>query len=266
MGPRMNRTIGIAVALLLGFSLSAFPFGIGAGIGGYTIDLSASFGKLEGAIAAAGTALGLSQSDIDALISEVEGGLSDITIVPLPLLYGTIEIGVPLTVIDSIRFTGGILTDDIIRGIASSVGEPIHQPLIDETFDTGAEQGSVSADVFFSSYLLQVEVAKRFDIFFSAFDIGLGASWIAGRISPQLDVQVPAQYESGVTDAIAALHLDGLSWSAVGLSAGIGIELGPPFLRLRAEGDLSLTLYEESGWWDVKVGGITAGIGITIRF
>ncbi len=262
----MSRTTGIAVALLIGFSLSAFPSGIDAGIGGYTIDLSASFSKLGGAIAAAGSALGLSQSDIDDLISEVKGGLPDITVVPLPFLYGTVEIGVPLAVIDSIRITGGILTDDIIRGIASSVGEPIPQPLIDETFDTDAGQGSVSVDVSFSSYLAQVGVAKRFDIFLAAVDLGLGTSWIVGNISPQLDVQVPAQYESGVADAIAALHLDGLSWSAIGLSAGIGIELGPPFLRLRAEGTLFLPLYEESGWWDVKVGRITAEVGITIRF
>ena len=262
----MSRTIGIAVALLLGFSLAAFPFGIGAGIGGYTLDLSASFGKLEGAIDAAGTALGLSQSDIDDLISEVEGGLPDITVVPLPLLYGTVEIGVPLAVIDSVRITGGILTDGIIRGIASSVGEPIPQPLIDETFDTSAGQGSVSVDVSFASYLLKVEVAKRFDIFLTAVDIGLGASWISGEISPQLDVQVPAQYESGVADAVSALHLDGLSWSAIGLSAGLGIELGPPFLRLRAEGDLLLILSAGSGWWGIKVGEITAGVGIAVKF
>ena len=261
----MSRTIGIAVALLLGFSFAAFPFGISAGIGGYTIDLSASFGKLEGAIDAAGTALGLSQSDIDDLISEVEGGLPDITTVPLPFLYGTVELGVPFVVIDSVRLTGGILTDGIVRGIASSVGEPIPQPLIDETFDTGAGQGSVSADVSFSSYLLQVEVAKRPDVFLAAVDIGVGACWISGTISPQLDVQVPAQYQSAIADATAALHLDGLSWSAIGLNAGLGIELGPPLLRLRAEGSMLLTLYEESGWWDVKVGGITAKIGIMMR-
>ncbi len=262
----MNRTIGIAVVLLLGFSLSAFPFGISAGIGGYTIDLSASFDKLEGAIAAAGTALGLSPAEIDDIVDQATTALPDFTVIPVPVIAGTIEIGIPLVLIDSVRVSGGIMTDRIARALASSLGEPIPQPLIDETFDTGAGQGSISADVSFSSYLLQVEVAKRFDIFLAALDIGLGASWISGEISPQLDVQVPAQYQSAIADATAALHLDGLSWSAIGLSAGIGIELGPPFLRLRTEGTLLLTLYEESGWWDVKVGGITAGIGITVRF
>ncbi len=262
----MSRAIGVALIVILGIGLTAFPFGIGAGIGGYTIDLSASLDKLAGAIDAAGTALGLSQSDIDGLISEVEGGLPELTLVPLPLLYGTIEIGVPLVVIDSIELTGGILTDGLVRGIASAIGEPIPQPLIDETFDTGAGPGNLTADVSFYSYLVRVDAVKRLDLFLAAVDIGIGASWISGGIRPQLDVQVPPAYADAVADAEAALHPDGLTWSAVGLNAGIGIELGPPFLRLRAEGSLLLTLYGETGWWAVKVGGITAGLGITVRF
>ncbi len=266
MGPRMIRVIGVALILSLGISLVAFPFGIGGGIGAYTIDLTAGLSKVGSAVAAAGTALGLSQSQINNVVGQVTGAIPPLAIVPVPLVRGTVEIGVPLVVIDSVRISGGIMTDSIVRGIASAAGTPIPRPLIDEAFTTDAGAGTLTADLSFSTYALTIAVGKRLDLFLTAIDFSVGATWIAGEVTPQVTLQAPNVTGAQVSAAIAALHPDGISWSGIGLAAGIRLEIGPPFLRLRAGGGLFVPVYTSSGWWGIKISGLTVSTGIAVRF
>ncbi len=262
----MNRAIGIAAIVIVGISLTAFPFGISAGVKAYTIDLAASFSKVGPAVTAAGTALGLSPAQINDVVTQVTAAIPTATVVPVPLIGGTIELGVPLLVIDSVSISGGIMTDGIVRGIASAVGAPIPRPVVHETFTTDTGPGTLTVDPSFFTYAITIAAGKRLDLFLAAVDASIGATWVAGDISPGIAVEAPPPHAGQVTAAIAALHPDGLLWSGFGVTAGIGVELGLPFLRMRAEGGLFMPVYTSSGWWGVKLGEITAGLGITVRF
>jgi hypothetical protein len=264
----MSARCGLLVGVVLCLSLSgaAAATGIAFGLHGYTLDLGAALARVPQAVEAALTAVGIPEEEIAQAIGEMEEGLGEVpTQVPVPLLGGAIEVGLPLVVIDGVRLSGGLLNDGITRGLAGLFGVEIPQPLAEGTFGEGEGAGTYSADLAFSASLLSAEAVKRFDLVLLGFVLGLGLDVVQGQVTPLLDVDVPG-HEAEVEAALAALHLDELRWSAFALHGGVGIELGPPFLRLFAEARFLVPLGGSTGFWGLRPGDLGFSLGMVIHF
>ncbi len=254
------------VVLLLSLSGGALGSGIAIGVHGFTLDLSVALARAPQAVEAALTAVGVPEEEIAQAIGEMEEGLAEVpTLVPVPLLGGSIEIGLPLVVIDGVRLSGGFLDDRLTRGIAGLLGIGIPAPLAEGTFGEGEGAGTYSADLSFSTFFLSAEAVKRVDLVLLGFVLGLGLDVVQGEVTPLLEVDVPG-HEAEVEAALAALHLDELRWSAFALHGGVGIELGPPFLRLFAEARFLLPLGGPTGFWGLTVGDLGFSLGMVIHF
>ena len=218
--------------------------------------------------------LGLTQTDLDEIedwIDESINQLDDLAetlppYLPVPMLGGTIEFSLPLVLVDGLRFTGGLLSDDLVRSIARLAGKEIPEPLFEHTFDSPEFAGAAAIDVELSSWMLSTDVVKRFDAIALAVTLGGGIDLIGGEIQPLLDVDVPPEFEEDVADALAALRVDGMTWSTFAAHAVIGFEIGPPFLRLYGDVRFLLPFSRSQGWWGLRTGGLAAVLGVVIRF
>jgi len=279
----IRRAIGtglvVLAALLAALPVCAGGFSLALPI--YTIDLSSTFTHVPVAAEDAHDAIdraladyGLPQQDRDEFRAYFEGVLQDVgealdlfpSIIPVPHLGGALEIELPLLLIDGVRFSGGYISDGVLRTLANLAGFTVPRPLIHVGFDEDGISGAVTADLAFSSWVVRTELRKRFDLLVAALSLGAGVELIGGAIQAQVDVEMPPEFSSGVSDALAALHLDGLAWSAFGMLATIGMEIGPPFLRLAAEVQFVLPVRQTSGWWEIGCSNVGGSVGVVIRF
>ncbi len=286
MGPTViHRTALATAAVLLGLcavGVAVHASGVYLGLEAYTLDmtgtwiqvpvaLSAAFGELEAMLSDQGVSaeeLAEISADFDAAIADVEAALTDLpTLVPVPLLALGVELPLPWVVIDGVRLSVGFLDDRLVRGVASGVaGVEIPEPLLDETIDVGDDTASLTVDIAFSTWMISIDAVKRLDLVFLGADFFLGADVLWGSVTPSVEVDVPEGWDDGVDAALEALHLDEISWSAFGLHAGIGFELGLPFLRLYAEGRFVLPIGRAVGWWNLHAGELAGVLGMVIRF
>jgi len=272
---------GIVCCAILLAVLPACAGGFSFGLLGYTVDLAdayanvpiaveGAFDVLDGAFADFGLPPGERaevREQFDDALDELNDALDDApTVVPVPLLGGAVEISLPLLVIDGVRVAGGFLTDGFVRGIAELAGVSIPEPIVDVEIDAGDFVGSLEADVSFASWMARTEVTKRFELLVAALDLALGVHLARGEITPSVTVDVPPEYDAAAAGVVGALHLDGLTWSTFGVHASVGIEVGPPFLRIGATAHFILPITAASGWWGIGVGGIGGSLGMVIRF
>ena len=272
---------GIPVVWLGLFSFGAQAGGIGVELPIYTVDLSGTlakvavavqgaFAEIEGALAD----LGMPPADLNAVAAQFDQALSDVeqglgefpSLVPIPHFGGSIEFSLPFVVVDGLRFSGGILNDRILRWIGGLFGVEIPQPLVDVEIEEDGFEAAFAADVSFSSFILSTDLVKRLDLVIAAIDLGLGVDVIQGRITPQVDYEVPQEFQDGAAAALEALHLGELHWSAFVIHGLVGFELGPPFLRLVTECRVFLPVSQSTGWWEIGAGNLTGSVGLVIRF
>ena len=277
MGSTLNRKYALAKGLAFGViillsSFAAFPGGVGLDLSVCTVDLSGPFGKVHGAASDALTALGVPPSSTASILSDLDTSLADIEeaypieYFPLPMVGGTIEIGLPFIVIDKVSFSGGLINDSILRGIAGMAGYNISQPIISQAqVDLGSETADITADLQLSAFKLTCEVAKHLDLLIAGIELGAGVDLIQGSIVPIVNATAPT-HQTEINAAKAALHLDGLTWTTFAGHISGQIELGPPFLRLVVQGAYLLPIAGESGWWGIVSGNVSGKIGLVIRF
>ena len=264
------KIVGILV-LLLFISFSGLAGGIGAELSFYTLDLSPTISQIPTAVSDSLDALGISGAakstilaDLDATLAQIEADFP-VSSTPIPLLGGSIGISLPFIVVDELRISGGILNDSLLRGMANLFGLALPSPLFDETIDTGLGTGTITADLSFSTFMLSTELVKRLDLIIAGIELGVGVDLIQGSVVPQVDPVLPG-FQPEVDAALATLHLDEFHWSVFATHVSLGIELGPPFLRLFARGQILLPLSQSSGWWPLSMGSISGSIGVVIRF
>ena len=207
------------------------------------------------------------EADFDSALADLNASLVTFpTLLPLPLLGGGIEFSVPWVVIDGVRLSGGILNGAIVRGLAAMGGVEVPDPLFEDEFDLEGETASFTVDADMSAWAISVEAVKRLDIVVAAINLSAGVDFLGGGATIQVDRQLPPEWIGGVDAALGALHLDGVRWSAVAGHFGLGLEVGFPFLRLTAGVRLLQPFVQSSGWWDLRVGGLTGSVGVVIRF
>lgn len=275
---RMTTAVLCGLLLLAGTALAG---GITFGVPICTLDVSGALDRVPIAVEDAFTAvegvlidLGVPPADLDEIQGRVDETLDQLDdlaqtvppLLPVPLLGGTIEISLPLIVVDSLRFTGGLLTDGLLRGVAQLAGTEIPQPLFDAEFDSGGFSGAATIDVAFSSWMLSTDVVKRFDLLVLALTLGAGIDLMRGEIDPLVDIDVPPELEDGVTDGLAALRLDELAWSTFAVHGVVGLEIGPPFLRIYGDVRFLLPVSNTANWWDLRAGGLAGVLGVVVRF
>ena len=246
-----------------------------------TLDASGAFDRVRIAADAAYAALeealigfGLTPADLDEIRDRIDESLEQVDdvaealppLLPVPMLGGTIEITLPLILVDGVRFTGGLLGEGLVRGVARLAGTKIPEPLFEVSFDLPGFTGAATVDVALSSWMLSTDVVKRFDALVLALTLGGGIDLIGGEIRPLVDLDVPVGFEDDVANAMAALHLDGLTWSTFAVHGVVGLEIGPPFFRLYGDLRFLLPLSEGAGWWDLRSGGLEAVLGVVIRY
>lgn len=258
--------------ILLLSSFAAVSGGGGLDLSICTVDLSGPFGMAPQAVGDALAMLGVTGPDAAQILEDLNTSLADIEgaypiqYFPIPLVGGTIEIGLPFVVIDRLVFSGGMINDSILRGIADMVGYSIPRPIVsDMQIDIGGETANVTADLQLSAFKLTSEVAKHIDLLVAGIELGAGVDLIQGGIDPTVSVTSPG-HQAEVDEALAALHLDGITWRTFAVHLSAQIELGPPFLRLVVQGSYLLPISEDSGWWGITSGTISGKIGVIIRF
>jgi len=80
-------------------------------------------------------------------------------------------------------------------------------------------------------------------------------------------ISVPARFKDRIDAAKTKLHLDEFLWSALLSRLSLGVEIGPPFLRIFARGHLLFfPLHETPHWWRIKTGQFAGELGVVIRF
>ena len=109
-------------------------------------------------------------------------------------------------------------------------------------------------------------MAGRLGLLIAAIEGSVGIDRMWGAIAPGVSVAVP-EFQNVADDALAALHLGRIAWGATTVHAGVGVELGPPFLRLyaRVQGLMPIVLSSGS-WWPVTVATLAARVGVVLRF
>jgi len=282
MGPRMiRRLIALCIAASVLLSLTAWAGGIGLGIPLVTLDVTGTFDKVPVAFDDALELLEISFRDLGASTAELDDlrdrfaelntewtdAFGDLPMwLPLPLLGGSLEFRLPLLVVDGLRVTGGFVSDGLLRRLGGFANLPIPDPLLELDLSVGAETTSLSADLGFSSIMVASELTKRFDLFFVAIELGAGVYLVRGEIAPAVSIDGSQQLAEDLRDVVEVLHVDGLTWSEFGAHSLVGIELGPPFLRLHADVRYTFPISRTTGWWDLGVGRLAAVLGMVIRF
>jgi len=276
-------TMSVVVVVLLTLAIcpaTAVAGGVGGGVSVYTIDVATTLGKVPLALEAAfgkiedGLAdYGVPQQDLDEisaafddLVNDIELAAADFPLLlPVPLIGGSIEFSVPFLVIDAVRFSGGGLSDRFVWGMLDAFGLERPQWPIEESFQEGELEVEVTIDPSFSSFMLSTELVKRLDLLVAGIEFGLGFDLAQGKIDPGVTITA-SHLQSELDDALAALHPDELSWSAFCGHACVGVEVGPPFLRLYGRARFLLPLSQSTTWWGIKVGALTGSVGLVIRF
>jgi len=281
MSQRPVRTVLGIVCVLLISGLSAAAGGLTFGFPLFTLDVSTTLTQLPVAVDGALDALEATAIDLGMPISDLNemraqfddavAGIEEFTStfpawIPVPLIGAGFEFRLPLTIIDGVRFSGGFLSDGLVRSIADVAGVLIPQPLVDLDLDIGEGTGNILADLEFSMWGLSTEVVKRLDLLILAINFGVGVDLLGGVIEPSISYDLPAEMTSGVTTALDALHLDELACSSFAMHGMIGFELGPPFLRIYGDVRWMITLSESEGWWGLRPGPLAALLGFVIRF
>ena len=279
-----TRLVGVSTVVVCGILIHvamAAAGGITFGVPIYTLDLSDTLDRIPAAADGAFTALegalidlGVSPAELEEIRDRIDETLDQVDdfaqafppLLPIPMVGGTVEISLPLIVVDSVRFTGGILSDGLLRRVAGFAGTEIPQPLFDVAYDSPGFSAAATIDVAFSSWMLSTDVAKRFDLLILALTLGGGVDLMRGEIQPLVDLDVPPEFEDDVAGALAALHLDELTWSTFAVHGVVGLEIGPPFLRIYGDVRFLLPLSEATNWWDLRSGGLAAVLGVVIRF
>ena len=277
MGQEMSRKQGLApkmvgtLVLLLLISFSGLAWEIGAGLSFYTLDLSPTIAQIPTAVSDSLDALGIAGTDKSTILADIEATLAQVeadfpvSSTPIPLLGGSIGIPLPFIVVDELRISGGFLNDSLLRGMADLFGLQLPSPLFDETINTGLGAGTITADLSLSTFMLSSELVKRFDLIIAGIELGVGFDLIQGSVVPQVEAVLPG-FQPEVDAALTALHLDELYWSVFATHASLGVELGPPFLRLFARGQILIPISHSTGWWLSATGSISGSIGMVIRF
>jgi hypothetical protein len=278
-GPVRIASAVAAVAILC--ALPTIAGGLYFGIPIATLDVTAALAQVPIAVGGAFTALedamedgGVPPSELADIHSDFEDALASIAAftdtlppwIPLPLVGGGVEIGLPLLVIDGIRLSGGILSDELLRSMASVAGLEIPRPLVSAVMEVGDDTAQLTADIDFSSWILSTEAVKRFDVFLLALSFGAGVDLFGGEVTPVVAYDVPTEMADGVNAALAALHLNEISWSSFAAHGAIGFELGPPFFRLYGDVRWMFPLSQSERWWGIRSGPLSALLGFVIRF
>ena len=264
--------MAVAVVLVLFTSFPLFAGGIGIELLFYTLDLSVSLGKVPAAVGDSLHELGVLPADVTAIRADLETALAKIKAdlpvdsLPVPLLGGSIEFPLPLIIIDGLRLSGGILTDTILRDAAGMFNFSVPQPLFDTSFLINGHSGSITIDPHFSTFMVSAEVVSQIDLLIAGIEFGAGVSYVQGSITPRVDIDVPDRFTDRIAAALGKLHLDGFHWSALTTHFSLGVEIGPPFLRLFARGRFIVPLDQTSGWWDIRIGRFAGSLGVVIRF
>jgi hypothetical protein len=265
--PKMASTL----VLLLLISFSGLAGGIGAGLSFYTLDLSPTMAQIPTTVSNSLDALGIAGADKSTILANLETTLAQIeadfpvSSTPIPLLGGSIGISLPFIVVDELRISGGILNDSLLRGTAGLFGLALPSPLFNETIDTGLGTGTITADLSLSTFMLSSELVKRLDLIIAGIELGIGVDLIQGSVVPQVEAVLPG-FQPEVDAALAALRLDEFHWSVFATHVSLGMELGPPFLRLFARGQILIPISHSTGWWPFAIGSISGSIGMVIRF
>lgn len=280
----ISRRAAVATVALLVLSLGtsgAWAGGFDLGCEIVTLDVAGTLSRVPAALEGGADRLlealadqGLPPSELVEIESQFDLAIADAstaaaalpTLLPLPLLGGGVEIGLPLLVVDGIRLSGGFLDSALVRAIAGASGVPIPDPLIEAEFDLGGEAAELGLDVEFSVWTASVDAVKRFDLLLAALDLSAGLAYTSGAVTVDAARDVPAGWGDGVDAALAELHLDQLRWSTLAARVGARIELGVPFLRLYAEVHFGEPIVEWVGWWDLRGGGWSGSVGVVIRF
>jgi len=285
LGPPMRisrfRATAVAICIALLYAAAAHAGGVTFGIPIATVDLGGAIDRLPIAADGALTAveptlidLGLSPADlvevrerVDESIEQIEAMAATLPpLVPLPMLGGAIEISLPLVVVDGLRIGAGWLSDQFLRGVLELAGVEVPDPLFDGTFDWDGGSATATIDATFSAWMLSTDLIKRFDLIVLALSFGGGIDWVGGVIRPDVEFDVPAAYRDAVDGALAALHLDELTWSTFAMHGVVGLEIGPPFLRIYGDLRFLLPLSAGEEWWTLRAGGVAAVLGLVIRF
>jgi hypothetical protein len=271
MGQTMNLKRGIKEILLCllctgTFSIFVVGGGIGIGVPFYAVDFAEAFEKVPGVVEEALGAFGLPSGDVSGTAGEVEAALvGALTVFPIPLLGGEIEIGLPFLLVDGLRFGGGVGNEALVFALLDLSGAIRPEFPFEGDVRSGDFEATVTLDPSFSTFVLSTELIKRVDLLIAGIEIGFGVDLIQGRISSVVTIDAPG-YQNQVNLALATLHLNGFVWSAFAGHATVGIEIGPPFLRLFARGQLLLPLSQTVGWWGIRVAGWAGSVGFAVRF
>jgi hypothetical protein len=208
--------------------------------------------------------LSLAIDTVDAAVDDLLLGSGALLLsrLPIPAVGACFEIGLPLILADTLRLELSWLTEGMVVDAVSALGFAL--PTLPYT--VVADGVTLVVDPSFSTLWASAEVAGRLGIVIAAIEASVGIDGVWGTFLPGVTLSVP-EFQSVADDALGALHLEEIRWAATAIHAGLGIEVGPPFLRLyaRVRGVMTLTS-SMNEWWPVPLSSLAARFGVVVRF
>jgi len=277
----MNRPAGccglLVILMLILVPVAGSATGISLGVSFCTLDLEAMLDRIPIAVDAALLPIGSALGDPNALdplrdeilatIAAVRAASPDLLIdaFPLPLIGASLEFGLPLIVVDTLRISAAGLSNEWVWGILDLAGLDVPEWPITASFDDPAFQASFTAAPTFGALFLSTEVAKRIDLLLIGVEIAAGVDLVQGAIDPDLEITT-SDFQMEIDEALEALQLDALNWSAFAFHSSFGVGIGPPFLRLTAAIRFLVPVIQSQGWWQIGVSSFAGSIGLAVRF
>lgn len=286
IGIRSEILVACAVvAVVFAHGAASLAIGVGVEAGIDTLDLTAAWARVPATAAAAAAAFEAGLIDtgvpplvvadlvahLDDILTTVDSTVNDLLTgpeavvlasFPVPMIGGTFELDLPLIVVDTLRLSAAWLTDSLVWAALDAAGIPLPElPLT-----IASEDVNLTIDPTFSAGHASIEVTQRLGLLVAAVEIAAGLDWVRGQLDPGVALVVPGFQDAG-DRALEALHLDSLSWGVLAATVGLGVEIGPPFLRLYARVRTATPLVtQESTWWPIRTASLAIRVGGVIRF
>lgn len=238
-------------SLLLALVLAAWAvpssaLGLGGGLWADTLDIAATkdflITFLEEEVGVPPDEL----ADIEAQMAEIPD------LLPVPMVGGFLSLDVG---IGALELEASYLSDRLLRTVAGLEPGPIPITEPEDEFE-------ITVDPRLGAYRLAVGWHPRFDVGLFAAGVGIGAALTGGGLDLIFDTD-----DEDVGEFLSQFEFEEgtFNWFAGGPVLSGHVELGLPFLRAFARGNLFLPVFSSSGAAGLRAASLGGAVGLVIR-
>ncbi len=237
----MKRLLAVLLAAACG--ASSYGMGLGGGVWLDSLDIT----KTKEFVLGLMEDMGIPPDEL----GDIEASMvAELDYLPVPTIGGFFSVDAG---IGSLEFEGAFVSDRLLRvaGLLPpgpiDIGEPGEVP--------------ITVDLELVVFRLALGWHPRLDVGLFAAGVGIGAAMSGGGLEA-----VFASPDPEVQAHLPHIPPGSFSWFAAGPMLWADLELGLPFLRLFARGNLFVPFARSSGEAELRPGNLGGAVGLVVRF